>query len=89
MTFSHPLWEGVAPLNILDAQDKLILPEDLGVALQLNRERAEETRQCLCSHVALAFEQELSTAWEKARDLRRELWEDSSAAFQHLGDASP
>ena len=35
MTFSHPLWEGVPPLDILDAQDKLTLPEDLRVALQL------------------------------------------------------
>ena len=26
---------------------------------------------------------------ERARDLRRELWEESSAAFKHLGDASP
>ena len=25
----------------------------------------------------------------ESRDLRRELWEESSAAFQHLGDASP
>ncbi|CAE7249929.1 unnamed protein product, partial [Symbiodinium necroappetens] len=89
MTFNHPLWEGVPPLSILDAQDRLALPEDLGVALQLNGEKAEETRQCLCLHVALAFEPDLSAAWDKARDLRRELWEDSSAAFQHLGDASP
>ena len=89
MNFSHPLWEGVPPLCILDAQDKLALPEDLGAALQLNGEKAEETRQCLCLHVALAFEPDLSAAWDKARDLRRELWEDSSAAFQHLGDASP
>ena len=89
MTFSHPLWEGVPPLDILDAQDKLTLPEDLRTMLQLNREGAEETRQCLCLHVALAFESELSAAWERARDLRRELWADSSAAFQHLGDASP
>ena len=37
----------------------------------------------------LAFEADAATAWEKAKDLRRELWEDSSAAFQHLGDASP
>ena len=29
ITFSHPLWEGVPPLSILDAQDKLALPEDL------------------------------------------------------------
>ncbi|CAE7230388.1 GLT8D1, partial [Symbiodinium necroappetens] len=78
-----------APQHPYDAQDKLNLPEDLGVALQLEREGAEETRQCLCLHVALAFEPDLLSAWEKARDLRRELWEDSSAAFQHLGDASP
>ena len=89
ITFSHPLWEGVPPLSILDAQDKLTLPEDLRDALQLGSERAEEMRQCLCLHVALAFEADLPTAWERARDLRRELWEESSAAFQHLGDASP
>ena len=89
MTFSHPLWDGVPPLDILDAQDKLPLPEDLRVALQLGSEKAEEMRQCLCLHVALAFEADLPTAWERARDLRRELWEESSAAFQHLGDASP
>ena len=89
MTFSHPLWEGVPPLDILDAQDKLSLPEDLQVALQIESAKAEETRQCLCLHVALAFEEDLPTAWERARDLRRELWEESSAAFQHLGDASP
>ena len=87
MIFNHPLWEGVPPLGILDAQDKLTLPDDLRVALQL--EQAEEMRQCLCLHVALAFEGDLTTAWEHARDLRRELWEESSAAFQHLGDASP
>ena len=89
MTFNHPLWEGVPPLDILDAQDKLTLPDDLRVALQLENEKAEEMRQCLCLHVALAFEGDLTTAWENARDLRRELWEESSAAFQHLGDASP
>ena len=89
ITFGHPLWEGVPPLSILDAQDKLALPDDLRDALQLGSDRAEETRQCLCLHVALAFEEDLSTAWERARDLRRELWEESSAAFQHLGDASP
>ena len=89
MTFSHPLWEGVPPLDILDAQDKLTLPEDMRVALQFGSEKAEEMRQCLCLHVALAFEADLPTAWERARDLRRELWEESSAAFQHLGDASP
>ena len=89
MTFNHPLWEGVPPLDILDAQDKLTLPEDLQVALQLGSEKAEEARQCLCLHVALAFEADLPAALEKARDLRRELWEESSAAFQHLGDASP
>ena len=65
----------------------LILPDDLRVALQL--EQAEEMRQCLCLHVALAFEGDWTTAWGHARDLRRELWEESSAAFQHLGDASP
>ena len=89
MTFNHPLWEGVPPLDILDAQDKLTLPEDLQVALQIESAKAEETRQCLCLHVALAFEEDLPTAWERARDLRHELWEESSAAFQHLGDASP
>ena len=89
MTFSHPLWEGVPPLEILDAQDKLTLPEDLQVALQIEGAKTEETRQCLCLHVALAFGEDLFTAWEQARDLRRELWEESSAAFQHLGDASP
>ena len=62
MTFSHPLWEGVPPLDILDAQDKLTLPEDLRVALQLGSEKAEEMRQCLCLHVALAFEADLPTA---------------------------
>ncbi|CAE7858626.1 unnamed protein product, partial [Symbiodinium necroappetens] len=65
MTFSHPLWEGVPPVDILDAQDKLILPEDLQVALQLGSEKAEEMRQCLCLHVALAFEADLPAAWEK------------------------
>ena len=89
ITFNHPLWEGVPPLDILDAQDKLTLPEDLQVALQIEGAKVEETRQCLCLHVALAFEEDLPTAWERARDLRRELWEESSAAFQHLGDASP
>ncbi|OLQ15436.1 hypothetical protein AK812_SmicGene287 [Symbiodinium microadriaticum] len=73
MTFNHPMWEGVPPLDIFDAQDKLTLPDDLRVALQL--EQAEEMRQCLCLHVALAFEGDFNTAWEQARDLRRELWE--------------
>ena len=53
MTFNHPLWEGVPPLDILDAQDKLTLPEDLQVALQIEGVKAEETRQCLCLHVCL------------------------------------
>ena len=90
MTFSHPLWEAVPPLSILDAQDKLGLHEDLPTLLhQCEGDASEESREYLCLHVALAFELEPSLAWDKARGLRREMWEDSSAAFQHLGDASP
>ena len=72
MTFSHPLWEGVPPLAIIDAQDKLSLPDDMRAVLQGEGKPVEESRQCLCLHVALAFEADATTTWEKAKGLPSE-----------------
>ena len=79
LLFQDRLWEGVPPLPVIDAQVKL----HLQTLLNVDPAVAVEARQCLRLHVALAFIRDVSTA----ADLRRELWDFSSQAFQHLGDA--
>ena len=76
LVFHRPIWEGVPPLEVVDLQ-----------LLRASPEKREEVRQCLCLHVALAFSGTQEAALSQASASRRELWEASSEAFQHLGDA--
>ena len=68
-------------------QDLLVVGDDLAQLLRVVPDKRAEARQCLCLHVGLAFCGTTEAALPKASELRRELWEASSEAFQHLGDA--
>ena len=83
----HPIWEGVPSLEVVDMQDLLVVGDDLAQLLRVVPDKRAEARQCLCLHVGLAFCGTTEAALPKASELRRELWEASSEAFQHLGDA--
>ena len=85
--FHDPVWDGVPPLAVVDVQDKLALEGDLQSLLRVDSGTLSEARQCLCLHVALAFTRDVQNFPQPAAELRKELWEASSRAFQHLGDA--
>ena len=55
LVFDHPLWHELPALDVLDLQDKLALDEELGFLLGPEQPLEEESRQCLCLHVARAF----------------------------------
>ena len=84
-----PGWDGGPPLAIVGVQDQLVLDGGLHSLRRVDASpaTATEARQCLCLHVALAFARDTNNFQQAAADLRKELWQASSQAFQHLGDA--
>ena len=78
----------MAPLDVIDLQDKLPLDEELGLLLAPDQPLEEESRQCLYLHVAQAFN-EGDTALRKTLLFRKEFWQSSSTTFEYLGEATP